>query len=86
MYPVVVGVATCAVAVTLDWLLATDDLTDTEAFAWLSARSFTVLVLDLLDLVLASESVASERSTLLISVTLTFCAGWRTVPLFGESA
>jgi hypothetical protein len=69
------GPATCAVAVTFDLLLGTDDLTDTEAFAMLAIWSFTVLVLDLLDFVLASESEVSARSTPLISVTLIFCAG-----------
>jgi hypothetical protein len=75
VYPCATGAATCAVAVTFDWLLATDDFKDTEVLALLDAWSFTVAVLDLLDLVLESDSIVSGRSTLLISVTLTFCAG-----------
>jgi hypothetical protein len=48
---------------------------DTEALALLDTWSFAVVVLDLLDLVLESDSIVSGRSTLLISLTLTFWAG-----------
>jgi hypothetical protein len=72
---VAAGAATCAVAVTFDLLLATDDLTDTEALALLAICSFAILVLDLLDFVLESESIVAARSNLLISATLTFCVG-----------
>jgi hypothetical protein len=48
---------------------------DTEALALLDTWSFAVVVLDLLDLVLESDSIVSARSTLLISVTLMFCPG-----------
>jgi hypothetical protein len=75
VYPSATGAATCAVAVTFDWLLATDDCTYAEALALLLTWPFVVEVLDPLDFVLASESVGSERAALLILATRTFCAG-----------